>query len=103
MMRDVVVTGVGAVTPLGVGAHTLHERWTAGASGIEDGEGRCSDFEATEHLSDKEVRRSARFTQLALAAAQEALGDAGWEEEPPYERDRVGSVVGTGIGGIGTL
>jgi 3-oxoacyl-[acyl-carrier-protein] synthase II len=103
MTRRAVITGVGAVTPLGVGAHTLHERWTAGASGIEDGEGRCSEFEPTDHLSVKEVRRSDRFTQLALAAAQEALGDAGWEEEPPYERDRVGSVIGTGIGGIGTL
>jgi len=103
MTRRAVITGVGAVTPLGVGAHTLHERWTAGASGIEDGEGRCSDFEPTEHLSVKEVRRSDRFTQLALAAAQEALGDAGWGEEPPYERDRVGSIIGTGIGGIGTL
>jgi 3-oxoacyl-[acyl-carrier-protein] synthase II len=100
---EVVITGVGAVTPLGVGARALHERWTAGASGIEDGVGACSDFEPTDHLSVKEVRRSDRFTQLALAAAQEALDDAGWEEEPPYARDRVGSVIGTGIGGIGTL
>jgi 3-oxoacyl-[acyl-carrier-protein] synthase II len=100
--RTVVITGVGAVTPLGVGARTLHERWTAGASGIEDGVAACSEFEPTEHLSTKEVRRSDRFTQLAIAAAQEALDDAGWEE-PPYERDRVGSVIGTGIGGIGTL
>jgi 3-oxoacyl-[acyl-carrier-protein] synthase II len=102
MKRRVVVTGVGAVTPLGVGARTLHERWTAGASGIEDGVGRCSAFEPREHLSIKEVRRSDRFTQLALVAAAEALGDAGWEE-PPYARDRVGCVIGTGIGGIGTL
>jgi len=100
---EVVITGVGAVTPLGVGARALHERWTAGASGIEDGVGACSDFEPTDHLSVKEVRRSDRFTQLALAAAQEALDDAGWEERPPYARDRVGSVIGTGIGGIGTL
>jgi len=39
MKREVVVTGLGAVSPLGVGARTLHERWTAGTSGIEDGEG----------------------------------------------------------------
>ena len=103
MTPEVVITGVGAVTPLGVGARALHERWTAGASGIEDGVGACSDFEPTDHLSVKEVRRSDRFTQLALAAAQEALDDAGWEERPPYARDRVGSVIGTGIGGIGTL
>jgi 3-oxoacyl-[acyl-carrier-protein] synthase II len=102
MSRRVVITGVGAVTPLGVGARTLHERWTAGSCGIEDGAGRCSEFEPTEHLSVKEVRRSDRFTQLALAAAEEALGDAGWEDAD-YDPTRVGSVIGTGIGGIGTL
>jgi 3-oxoacyl-[acyl-carrier-protein] synthase II len=100
--RTAVITGVGAVTPLGVGARALHERWTAGVSGIEDGVGACSEYEPTDHLSTKEVRRSDRFTQLALVAAQEAIDDAGWDG-PPYERDRVGSVVGTGIGGIGTL
>ena len=73
MNRDVVVTGVGAVTPLGVGARTLHERWRAGASGIEDGEGRCTEFDPTEHLSSKEARRADRFTQLALVASDEAL------------------------------
>ena len=102
MTRAAVITGVGAVTPLGVGARTLHERWTAGVSGIEDGVGACSEFEPTDHLSVKEVRRSDRFTQLVLVAAQEALDNAGWEERP-YPRDRVGSVIGTGIGGIGTL
>jgi 3-oxoacyl-[acyl-carrier-protein] synthase II len=103
MTRNVVITGVGAVTPLGVGARTLHERWSAGQSGIEDGFGRASEFEPKEHLSTKEVRRSDRFTQLALAAAGEALEDAGWDGEPPYDPDRVASVIGTGIGGIGTL
>ena len=83
MTRSVVITGVGAVTPLGVGARTLHERWTAGVSGIEDGFGRASEFEPKEHLSIKEVRRSDRFTQLALAAAGEALEDAGWDDGPP--------------------
>ncbi|HKH97300.1 MAG TPA: beta-ketoacyl-ACP synthase II [Beijerinckiaceae bacterium] len=103
MTRTVVITGVGAVTPLGVGARTLHERWSAGQSGIEDGFGRASEFEPKEHLSTKEVRRSDRFTQLALAAAREALEDAGWDGGPPYDPDRAASVIGTGIGGIGTL
>jgi 3-oxoacyl-[acyl-carrier-protein] synthase II len=103
MARRAVITGIGAVTPLGVGARTLHERWSAGKSGIEDGEGRCSEFDPKEHLSIKEVRRSDRFTQLALAAAKGALEDADLGEELPYERDRMGCVIGTGIGGIGTL
>ena len=86
MTRSVVITGIGAVTPLGVGARTLHERWTAGVSGIEDGFGRASEFEPKEHLSIKEVRRSDRFTQLALAAAGEAIEDAGWDDGPPSTR-----------------
>jgi 3-oxoacyl-[acyl-carrier-protein] synthase II len=103
MTRNVVITGVGAVTPLGVGARTLHERWTAGRSGIEDGYGRASEFEPTDHLSVKEVRRSDRYTQFALAAAKEALEDAGWEGGPPGDPERAACVIGTGIGGIGTL
>jgi 3-oxoacyl-[acyl-carrier-protein] synthase II len=100
--RQVVITGVGAVTPLGVGARTLHERWTAGESGIEDGLGRCSEFDPKEHLSTKEVRRSDRFTQLALTSAAEAFEDAGWDEAD-YSPERVACVIGTGIGGIGTI
>ena len=102
MSRGVVITGVGAVTPLGVGARTLHERWSAGRSGIEDGLGRCDEFEAKEHLSVKEVRRSDRFTQLALTAAGEALADAGWEDGVPGP-DRAACIIGTGIGGITTI
>jgi 3-oxoacyl-[acyl-carrier-protein] synthase II len=102
-MRDVVITGVGAVTPLGVGARTLHERWLAGASGLESGEGACADFEPTDVLSRKEARRADRFTQLAIAAGDEALSEAGWVGELPYDPDRIGSVIGTGIGGIGTI
>ena len=103
MSRSVVITGVGAVTPLGVGARTLHERWSAGRSGIEDGLGRCDEFEAKEHLSVKEVRRSDRFTQLALTAAGEAIADAGWDDGAPADPDRSACVIGTGIGGITTI
>ncbi len=103
MKREIAVTGLGAVTPLGVGARTLHERWIAGTSGIEDGEGTASEFEPTEHLSVKEVRRADRFTQFALVASDEALKSAGWDGEKPYDERRIGCIIGTGIGGIGTL
>ena len=103
MRRRVVITGVGAVTPLGMGARALHDGWTSGRSGIEDGVGRCSDFDPAASLSVKEARRTDRCTQLAMVAASEAIADAGWGGEPPVERDRIGTVVGTGIGGIGTL
>ena len=101
--RRVLVTGVGAVTPLGVGADSLIDRWAAGEVGIADGVGRCSDYEATDHLSKKEVRRQDRFTQLAVVAADEALAGAGWADELPVDPDRVGCVIGTGIGGLGSL
>jgi 3-oxoacyl-[acyl-carrier-protein] synthase II len=104
MTRRVVITGVGAVTPLGVGARALHERWTAGACGIEDGEAPCADFDPTVAMSAKEARRSDRFTQLAVAACAEAVSEAGWDVDgAPYAPERLGCVFGTGIGGIGTI
>ena len=101
--EPVVVTGVGAITPLGVGARALHERWSAGVCGIRDGEAACADFDPRDFLTAKEARRADRFTQLAIAACAEALADAGWDGEPPYDGARVGCVLGTGIGGISTL
>jgi 3-oxoacyl-[acyl-carrier-protein] synthase II len=102
MTRRVVITGVGAVTPLGVGADALLDRWIAGECGIADGAGRCDAFEPTEHLTRKEARRADRFTQLAVVAADEALGHAGWADDAP-DPERTGCVVGTGIGGLGSL
>ena len=101
-MRRVAITGIGAVTPLGVGAPALHELWVAGESGIEDGLGRCSDFEPTDHLTRRQVRRTDRFTQLALGAADEAIAQAGLDEAP-YDRAEIGSVIGTGIGCLSTI
>ena len=75
--RRVVITGIGAVSPLGVGARTTFERWVDGESGIEDGLARCDDFEATDFLSKKEARRTDRFTQLSIGAAEEAIAEAG--------------------------
>jgi 3-oxoacyl-[acyl-carrier-protein] synthase II len=101
--RRVVITGIGAVTPLGVGARPLHERWAAGECGIVDGVGACSEFEPTDHLSVKEVRRLDRFSQLAVVAAAEAVAQAGWDPELPYDSLRAGCVIATGIGGIHTI
>ena len=104
MKREVVVTGIGAVSPLGVGASALYERWRDGSSGIENGEGAATEFDPTDHLSVKEARRSDRFAQFAMVAGDEALDSAGWDRaDLPYEASRIGCVYGTGIGGIGTL
>ncbi len=77
MTRRVVITGMGAVTPLGVGAGSLHGRWAAGECGITEGLARCADFDATDFMSVKEARRSDRFVQLAVAASAEALDRGG--------------------------
>jgi 3-oxoacyl-[acyl-carrier-protein] synthase II len=99
----VAITGVGAVTPLGMGARALFERWAAGDVGIDGGEARCADFDPGAALGRKLARRSDRFAQLSMAASDEALADAGWDAGLPYEPGSVGCVIGTGIGGIGTI
>ena len=73
MSREVVITGVGAISALGVGARTLHERWSAGVVGISDGTGAATEFQPTEHLSVKEVRRLAgwRVRQSTVPIGQE--------------------------------
>ena len=103
MSRRVLITGVGAVTPLGVGARELHEGWLAGRSGIEDGLGACSNFDPTDFMSTKEARRSDRFAQLAIAAGALAVADAGWEDGTTCDADEIGCVIGSGIGGMSTL
>ncbi|MEA2156162.1 MAG: 3-oxoacyl-[acyl-carrier-protein] synthase [Solirubrobacteraceae bacterium] len=102
-MRDVVITGVGAITPLGRGARALYERWSAGVSAISEGEAPCADFDVTDHMTPKQARRADRSTQLAVAAGDEALADAGWADGLPYDPELIGCVLGTGIGGISTL
>jgi len=101
--RRVVVTGLGAVTPLGVGAGPLHARWAAGECGIEDGAGACRDFDPKQLLSVKEARRLDRFAQLAVIAADEAVAQSGWGDGVPYDSLRIGCVIATGIGGIQTV
>ncbi len=104
MTRRVVITGVGAVTPLGIGSDPLIDRWLAGENGIADGFGRCLDFEPTDFLSKKEVRRADRFAQMAIVAGDEAVKQAfGEEVELPYDPYRVGCVIATGIGGLVSL
>ena len=105
--RRAVITGIGAITPLGVGARPLHERWAQGISGIgvHDGQagGYCDEFDPAEHLSVKEARRLDRFAQFAVVAADEAIADAGWSDGLPFDPMRVGLIMATGIGGFHTV
>jgi len=109
--RRVVVTGVGAITPLG---HSVKETWeglVAGKSGIAritffDASsypaqiaGEVKGFDATKFIPMKAARRMSRATHLAVAATYEALADAGLAT-PFADEERVGVLIGTGIGGF---
>ncbi len=98
--RQVVITGIGAVSPLGNDAETLHRGWLAGETGFVDGLAPCSAYAAEDFFSRKEARRADRFTQLALVAAAEAVALAGLDD---VARERIGCIVGTGIGGLATI
>jgi 3-oxoacyl-[acyl-carrier-protein] synthase II len=109
----VVVTGVGCVSPLGRDASSTWEAALAGASGVRVVSrfdpallpvriaAECASDVEPRSLSAKDVRRLDRAARLALAAAEEAVLDAGFEHPP--DRDRVGVVIGTAIGGLETL
>jgi 3-oxoacyl-[acyl-carrier-protein] synthase II len=86
-----------------VGADALFERWAAGEVAVEDGEAPCKSFDPLEFFTRKQARRADRFTQFGLAAAREAVDQAGWDGEHPYDPHRIGCVLGTGIGGLITL
>ncbi|MET8040507.1 beta-ketoacyl-[acyl-carrier-protein] synthase family protein [Micromonospora sp. NPDC005215] len=103
MTGRVVVTGMGVISALGVGAQALHERAVAGDSGLADGVGRCDSFDWRGVLTRREAHRTDRFCQFAIAAAHEALDQAGWGDQPPYPAERVGCVIGSAIGGIATI
>jgi 3-oxoacyl-[acyl-carrier-protein] synthase II len=114
-MRRVAVTGVGVVTPTGVGTEAMWDSLANGRSGISAIEhfdasayttrfgGYIKDFDPGDVLDKKEARRMARFQQFAMVAADEAMRDAGLAEIDEALGLRAGCIVGSGIGGIGTM
>jgi hypothetical protein len=113
--RRVVVTGIGAVSPLGNDANSTWESMKAGRSGINLIEsmdtseypvkigGEVRDFDHTQYFSNpKDARRMDRYAHLSIAAAQMALTESGLAKSE-IDRDRVGVMLGSGIGGLGTL
>jgi len=97
----VVVTGRGVVSSIGEGADPFFEALLAKRSGIADGIGACEDFDPELAMTPKEARRSDRYTQLAVAAADQAVREAGVPDG--IDPERLGVVVGTGVGGLVTL
>jgi 3-oxoacyl-[acyl-carrier-protein] synthase II len=108
--KRVVVTGVGAVTPLGNDAETFWKNLTAGESGAAPIQAfdpseyavhfacELKDFDPTKWIEHKKARRIDRFAQMIIAAARMAEEDSGIEIEP--ETERTGVSVATGIGGL---
>jgi len=113
-LKRVVVTGLGAVTPVG---NTPQEMWENLLKGVS-GAGPITHFDTTnfktkfacevknlnmeDYLDRKEARKMDRYTQLALIAAKQAVEDCGWNLEQE-DKDRIGVVFGVGIGGIKTF
>ncbi|MBO0691937.1 MAG: beta-ketoacyl-[acyl-carrier-protein] synthase family protein [Acidimicrobiaceae bacterium] len=95
--RRVVITGVGVIAPCGTGAEAF---WSGLLGPSPIGPRRVEEFDATGLFGPKEIRRVDRFTQFAALAAAEAIDDAGAIDADP---DRVGVVIGTGIGGLETF
>ncbi len=114
MRKRVVITGLGCISPVG---NNAPDTWNAIIAG-KSGAGPITHFDASHHktrfacevkgfdgaaiLGGKEVRRMDRFTQLAVAATLEAIVSANLTIDDS-NRDRIGVLIGTGIGGIGTL
>lgn len=118
-MRRVVVTGMGIVSPLGVGVDHVWKRLLNSESGIKAigsfdtsdlpariagqvplGETALGLFNPDEHLPPKEQRKIDPFILFAIAAANEAIRDSGIKPESDEERERIGVMVGSGIGGL---
>lgn len=114
MRRRVVITGLGCISPLGLDAQTMWKNLMKCQSGVgpithyDASEfktrfaAEVRDFDGAAVFGSREVRRMDRFTQFAVAASLQAVQDASLEINES-NRDRIGVVIGTGIGGIGTL
>ena len=111
--NDVVVTGLGVVTPIGIGSDAFWSGLVEGRSGagpISSFDAselpvqiacEVSDFDATDFIDAKEVSRTDRFTHLALAGSSLAVEEAGLGGL--FDPDRTGCVIGSGIGGLQTI
>ncbi|MDR5683940.1 MAG: beta-ketoacyl-ACP synthase II [Armatimonadota bacterium] len=111
--RRVVITGVGVVTPIGTGKDRFWDALMEGRSGVRTIQSfdpspfptriaaEVVDFDPLAYLDRKEVKRNDRFVQFAVAATRMALEDARFSITP-HNADRVGVVIGSGIGGANT-
>src|SRR5205085_8759777 len=115
MKRRVVITGMGVVTPIGIGVEAFWDSLKNGRSGV----GLLTFFDTTDYpskidaevkgfqpelyIDKKHIRRMDRFTQFAYAAADMAVKDAKLDQPNGLDMDRIGIIVGSGIGGLSTI
>ncbi len=114
LSKRVVITGMGAVTPIGIGTQTFWEGLLEGRNGVEritrfdpsevnaQIAGEVKGFQPEEYMDKKEAKRMDRYTQFAIAAAKMAVQDSGLDLEKE-NLDRIGTFIGSGIGGIETM
>jgi 3-oxoacyl-[acyl-carrier-protein] synthase II len=114
MDRRVVVTGCGVVSPVGIGKDSFWQSLVMGKSGIGpitqfdvtkyDSKiaGEVKDFVPPAFILPKDIKRTPRFVQFALKAAEEAINDSGWDstKEDPY---RCGTIIGCGVGSLESI
>lgn len=112
MKKRVVITGVGCVTPIGIGKDKFWDSLGKGVSGVckltrfeaptlaTQIAAQVNDFEPTEFIEKREVKKMDRFTQYAVASAKLAYEDSGIKE---VDAERMGVIIGSGIGGIETM
>src|ERR1043165_8641853 len=103
-LKRVVITGLGALTPLG---NTVNDYWNGLLNGVSGAKFitrfacEIKNFEPTDFLDKKEARKIDRFSQIALVASDQAVQDAGISNES--NPDRIGVVFASGIGGLMTF
>ncbi len=114
MDKRVVITGLGSISPVGIGKDDFWNALTAGRSGIQritafdvseytsQIAGEITDFEPKDFMDAKQAKRMDRFTQFAVAAARLALEDSRFQVSQS-NAERVGVIIGSGIGGLSTL
>ncbi len=121
-MRRVVITGMGMVSPLACGFEETWSRLLAGQSGagtirsfdashlatdyaceVPIGDGSDGTFNADQWMAPKEQRKIDQFILFGMAAAQQAVADAGIETDDPHELERIGVMIGSGIGGLQSI
>ena len=113
-MKRVVITGLGAITPIGIGKEAFWNSLIEGKSGVgpitrfDTADFDCKiaaevkDYDANDYLDKKEAKRMDRFTQFAVVATKLAIED-GKINLDDINLERVGTIIGCGIGGLETL